>query len=174
MERCRVTRATVRASSLGRATRSQRGDAAGAEAAIVRTEYPFVRSMNTGRAYTELESMRLFLGDCFIDRYSGTRLVFPGNAPASLARHSPDVFPAHKNWKMSETHIAFWELFPTVDHVVPVARGGARRRFELGDDLDAAQRREIQLDARRSSAGRCSRATRAERGTGSWASAMTI
>mgnify|MGYP002822786863 FL=1 len=26
---------------------------------------------------------------------------------------------------MSETHIMFWELFPTVDHVVPVARGGS-------------------------------------------------
>lgn len=26
---------------------------------------------------------------------------------------------------MSESHIVFWELFPTVDHVVPVARGGA-------------------------------------------------
>ena len=25
---------------------------------------------------------------------------------------------------MSETHIAFWELWPTVDHIVPIARGG--------------------------------------------------
>jgi hypothetical protein len=25
---------------------------------------------------------------------------------------------------MTEGHIAFWELFPTVDHIVPVARGG--------------------------------------------------
>lgn len=25
---------------------------------------------------------------------------------------------------MSETHTAYWELFPTIDHVVPVARGG--------------------------------------------------
>ena len=25
---------------------------------------------------------------------------------------------------MSETHEAFWELSPTVDHVVPVSRGG--------------------------------------------------
>ena len=24
----------------------------------------------------------------------------------------------------SETHIAFWELFPTVDHFLPVSRGG--------------------------------------------------
>ena len=25
---------------------------------------------------------------------------------------------------MSEVHRAYWELFPTIDHVVPVARGG--------------------------------------------------
>lgn len=25
---------------------------------------------------------------------------------------------------MDSTHPAFWELFPTIDHVVPVARGG--------------------------------------------------
>jgi hypothetical protein len=25
---------------------------------------------------------------------------------------------------MTEGHVAYWELFPTIDHVVPVARGG--------------------------------------------------
>ena len=25
---------------------------------------------------------------------------------------------------MSESHIVFWELFPPIDHVEPVARGG--------------------------------------------------
>ncbi len=25
---------------------------------------------------------------------------------------------------MDSTHPAFWELFPTIDHVIPVARGG--------------------------------------------------
>lgn len=25
---------------------------------------------------------------------------------------------------MSECHIVYWELFPTIDHIVPVARGG--------------------------------------------------
>ena len=33
-------------------------------------------------------------------------------------------FPYQKHWKMSDTHIAWWELIPTVDHVEPVARGG--------------------------------------------------
>ncbi|MFF0818704.1 HNH endonuclease [Rhodococcus sp. NPDC003318] len=26
---------------------------------------------------------------------------------------------------MSQTHFAYWELFPTIDHIVPVTRGGA-------------------------------------------------
>jgi hypothetical protein len=36
----------------------------------------------------------------------------------------PNEFPYHKNWKMDECHIAYWELAPTIDHVVPIARGG--------------------------------------------------
>ena len=99
-----------------------RGDAAAAST-LVRTEYPFVRSENAGRAYTEVQSMRLFVRDCFTDRYTGARLVFPGTLRL-LSRLLPSEFPFHANWKMTETHVAFWELFPTVDHVVPVARGG--------------------------------------------------
>lgn len=25
---------------------------------------------------------------------------------------------------MTEGHVAYWELFPTIDHVIPIARGG--------------------------------------------------
>lgn len=66
---------------------------------------------------------RVFLRDGFLDRYCGARLVFPGTLRL-LSQLLPVEFPAHKNWKMSESHPAFWELFPTIDHVVPVARGG--------------------------------------------------
>src|SRR5262249_23509828 len=61
--------------------------------------------------------------DGFIDRYSGQRVVFPGILRL-LSRLLPQEFPFHPNWKMAETHPAYWELFPTLDHVVPVARGG--------------------------------------------------
>jgi len=91
---------------------------------IINAEYPFTRRHSTGRSYTPLQSMRVFLRDGFIDRYSGTRLVHPA-ALRLLAILIPQAFPAHPNWKMNESHIAFWELFPTIDHVVPVARGGA-------------------------------------------------
>ena len=91
--------------------------------AVAAAEYPFVRHTKAGRSYTELQSMRVFLRDRFTDRYSGARLVFPATLRL-LTKVMPEEFPAHPNWKMSECHIASWELFPTIDHVVPVARGG--------------------------------------------------
>lgn len=92
-------------------------------ATIASAEYPFVPLAKAERRYTEIEMTRVFLRDGFIDRYSGQRLVFPGTLRL-LSQLMPEQFPAHKNWKMSESHIVFWELFPTIDHVVPVARGG--------------------------------------------------
>jgi hypothetical protein len=99
------------------------GDTTGARD-VARREYPFAPQTNAGRKYGERECLRIFLRDGFIDRYSGTRLVFPGTLRL-LSRLLPEEFPAHKNWKISESHLMFWELFPTIDHVVPVARGGA-------------------------------------------------
>ncbi len=91
---------------------------------IVRHDYPFTPIRVAKRRYTEIQSTRLFVRDGFVDRYSGSRLVFPATLRL-LSKLLPEEFPAHPNWKMSESHIAFWELFPTVDHVVPIARGGA-------------------------------------------------
>lgn len=75
------------------------------------------------RRYSVGQSMGVFLRDGFIDRYTGNRLVNPG-VLRLLHVVLGDDFPAHPNWKASETHIAFWELFPSVDHRVPVSRGG--------------------------------------------------
>jgi hypothetical protein len=91
---------------------------------IARDDYPFAPIHATKRRYTELQSARLFVRDGFVDRYSGSHLVFPATLRL-LSQLLPEEFPAHPNWKMSESHIAYWELFPTVDHVVPIARGGA-------------------------------------------------
>lgn len=68
--------------------------------------------------------MRTFLRDGFIDRYSGKRLVFPGTIRL-LSLYLPREIPFHPNWKMAETHMSYWELFPTIDHIVPIARGGS-------------------------------------------------
>ena len=61
--------------------------------------------------------------DRFTDRYRGQRLLFP--PVLGVITHSlPEAFPSHKNWKMSETHQAYWELWPMLDHVIPIAQGG--------------------------------------------------
>jgi 5-methylcytosine-specific restriction endonuclease McrA len=112
-----------RAGTLARVCGALARDARDEARAIALAEYPFTQHANAGRAYTELQSMRLFLRDRFTDRYSGTRLVFPGTLRL-LSKVLPEEFPAHPNWKMSESHIAYYELFPSIDHVVPVARGG--------------------------------------------------
>lgn len=33
-------------------------------------------------------------------------------------------FQFHPNWRFKECHPAYWDLFPTIDHIVPVTRGG--------------------------------------------------
>src|SRR5579862_3680063 len=43
-----------------------------------RCDYPFTPLQTVGRKYREVEAVRVFVGDGFIDRYSGSRLVFPG------------------------------------------------------------------------------------------------
>ena len=91
--------------------------------ATLREKYPFVPVVTVGRSFSLRQSMNLFLRDGFIDLYSGSRLINPG-VLRLLHVVLGDDFPAHPNWRFSETHPAFWELFPTVDHRVPVTRGG--------------------------------------------------
>lgn len=90
---------------------------------VIEADYPFVPLKKGGRNYTPRQMTKLFLRDGFVDRYRGKRLVHPP-ALRLLSHYLPSVFPYHKNGKMDEAHIAYWELFPTIDHVIPVARGG--------------------------------------------------
>ena len=85
--------------------------------------YPFEPSEHRKRSWTQRRALSIFLRDGFVDRYTGDQLVYPG-ALRVLSLLVPKAFPAHPNWKMSETHMAYWELFPTLDHVLPIARGG--------------------------------------------------
>ena len=93
-------------------------------AALAQAELPFEGFDRAKRSRTDTEKVSAFLRDGFIDRYSGERLVFPGTLRL-LSHLLPDEIPYHSNWKTSECHMLFWHLYPTVDHVVPVARGGS-------------------------------------------------
>ena len=91
--------------------------------AIISAEFPFEPPIPQKRKYTEAQSTEVFLRDGFVDRYSGDRLIFPPVLRV-ISMALPTGFPFHPNWKMDQCHIAYWTLSPTVDHVVPVARGG--------------------------------------------------
>ena len=99
-------------------------------AAILKNEYPFVPRKSIGRSYSTLQTLKIFIRDGFLDRYSGLRMVFPGTLRV-LSSRMPEAFPFHKNWKTDECHFAYWELFPTIDHLIPVAREGTNNESNL-------------------------------------------
>jgi len=85
--------------------------------------YPFDNIIAQKRQYSKYQMCKIFLRDGFIDRYSGDNLLFPGLIKI-LTIELPDIFKYHRNWKMSDTHMIYWDLFPTIDHLIPIARGG--------------------------------------------------
>ena len=91
---------------------------------ISKTDYPWSAVKVPVRRMTQRRALQVFIKDGFIDRYSGSRLIFPGTL-LLLGQVLPDAFPAHETWRVSETHEIYFELWPVVDHVVPVSRGGA-------------------------------------------------
>lgn len=92
-------------------------------AAHLQREYPHAVSSTSRRSWSAAQLTRVFIRDGFTDRYFGQRLVFPGTLRL-LSILLPEAFPYHRNWKQSATHPAFYELSPTIDHVIPLARGG--------------------------------------------------
>ena len=94
-----------------------------ASSALINEKYPFNTATVDERRYTLIEKIKIFLDDGFIDRYSGDKLVFPGILQI-LTMEFPSDFPKQSSWKMTQTHIAYWELYPTIDHIHPIARGG--------------------------------------------------
>ena len=98
-------------------------DDAAAASQCLAAGYPSPTPQTKRSTWTPARSFPVFLRDRFTDRYFGEPLVFPGTLRA-LSLLLPRDFPYQKNWKQSETHLAFWQLTPTIDHVVPLARGG--------------------------------------------------
>lgn len=90
---------------------------------IIKNEYPHTYFEIEKRAYTMEQKMNQFIRDGFIDRYTGQKLLNPGILKI-ISHYFPDEFPYHPHWKMTETHMAYWELIPTLDHIYPIAKGG--------------------------------------------------
>jgi hypothetical protein len=92
-------------------------------AAIVQDQYSFTPLSVERKGFPPYYATKIFFRYGFIDRYSGKRLVFPPVLKI-MSNALPMDFPYHPHWKMDQCHVAYWELYPTVDHVVPLARGG--------------------------------------------------
>jgi hypothetical protein len=85
---------------------------------------PFAPEPVTRRRYGPVESTRVFVRDGFLDRYTAERLIFPPVLRVVSATLPAD-FPYHPNWQTDITHPAYWEMGATIDHVIPVTRGGS-------------------------------------------------
>lgn len=114
MEKSNIIRQAAEALLQGDCTEADR---------IIKTKYPFVPRARETRNATYLQRMNLFIRDGFTDRYDGKKLLNPGMLRV-LSHYCPASFPYHPNWQMDKGHIAYWQLYPTIDHVVPIAHGG--------------------------------------------------
>lgn len=90
---------------------------------IICQEYPHSYYEIEKRSYTMTQKMNQFISDGFIDRYTGKKLLNPGILKV-ISYYFPDDFPYQSHWKMTDTHVAYWELLPTIDHIYPIAKGG--------------------------------------------------
>ena len=88
---------------------------------IIRARDRFIVIEKTKRKYSFNDKMETFLRDGFVDGYSGERLIFPGTL-LLISKKISDDFPYHRNWAMDKCHIAYWKLYPTIDHIDPIAR----------------------------------------------------
>jgi len=100
-----------------------RGELDGARE-ILLSRYPFAPEPVTKRSYREREATQVFARDGFVDRYTGCRLVYPPVLRV-ISVVMPAEFPFHPAWKTDVTHSSYWEVGATVDHLIPVSRGGA-------------------------------------------------
>ncbi len=90
---------------------------------IIRECYSYISTRRESRQYSRVQQIDQFFNDGFIDRYFGTKLINPGLLRL-LSVKLPEDFPYHPNWKTDECHIAYWDYQPTMDHIIPIARGG--------------------------------------------------
>ena len=90
---------------------------------VVQECYSFISTRRESRQYSAVEQMEQFFKDGFIDRYFGTKLINPG-VLRLLSEKLPEEFPYHPHWKTDVSHMAYWDYQPTIDHIVPITRGG--------------------------------------------------
>jgi hypothetical protein len=98
---------------------------------LIQEKYPFDFHEKPKSKLTDQEAYEIFQRDHFIDQYSGDRLVFIPTLRLINLKLGDEFFPYHPHGKMSKCHIAFWEMIPSLDHVIPLARGGTDEKLNI-------------------------------------------
>lgn len=86
--------------------------------------WPLSGTSPTSRSISDHQRLRVFKADGFRCRYTGDLLVLPAYLRA-LSALWPQAVPYHPNWKSDETHEAYWTHTASLEHIDPVAVGGA-------------------------------------------------
>ncbi len=97
---------------------------------IASKDYPFLPVEKQQRKYTKHQMLTVFLRDGFIDRYSGERLYHPGFL-RMLNVMLPEQFPFDAHGSLDKCHSIFWDLMPSIDHLVPISKGGTNSSENL-------------------------------------------
>ncbi len=97
------------------------------------------RAPKTRRVLDRRAELRIFVRDGFRDRYSGKRLVFPGTLLVlAVVLHDVVPYPDPPSARRERTHQMMCELYPVVDHVIPLSRPERLRAAGLADPDDPA------------------------------------
>ena len=67
---------------------------------------------------------KVFHADRFTCRFCGKRTILV-QILRLLSGLYPDVFPDHPNWKWGVGHPVYWTHSTSIEHLVPLSRGGA-------------------------------------------------
>ena len=91
---------------------------------LVRARDKAKRGKSTRSSFSDRRRQAIWNRDGYKDRYTGAKLVHPA-ALELLSVVMKDEFPYDNppHGKYDATHICMWELWPSIDHVVPVASG---------------------------------------------------
>lgn len=118
-----LAEATVEINALCTAAKLLANDKIEEAEKIIREKYPFTPIKRESRKASAKQLMEQFFRDGFIDRYSGKKLVNPGML-RTMSLKIPEAFPYQSSWKVDECHIAYWDYYPTLDHIYPISLGG--------------------------------------------------
>lgn len=98
-------------------------DDAGVAAALVRLTAKSLKPV-ARRSVSVRQIAAIYARDFYHCRYCGNAVILTP-VMRLFARQYPEVLPYHRNWKAGMTHPAFMALSATLDHVDPIAFGGA-------------------------------------------------